>query len=111
MAEEVRRHGSVIRLAPGAADEYERIHRSVWPAVLEQIRHSHIRNYSIYRYGDLLFSYFEYVGSDYEGDMSAMAADPETQQWWAVTEPLQQPVDERSDGTWWHELPEVFHAD
>lgn len=111
MAEGTTRRGSVIRLAPGAVEEYERIHRAVWPAVLEQIRRSGIRNYSIYRFGDLLFSYFEYVGSDFEADMAAMAADPETRRWWAITEPLQQPVPERGPGQWWHELPEVFHVD
>jgi len=29
----------------------------------------------------LLFHYFEYVGDDYEADMTKMAAHPKTQQW------------------------------
>lgn len=106
----MRRVAQVIGLQPGAQQEYERLHRDVWPAVLARIGRSRIQNYSIYRHGDLLFSYFEYVGDDYDADMAAMAADPETQRWWSVCAPLQAPVAERVAGEWWHELPEVFHT-
>ncbi|QEO10436.1 L-rhamnose mutarotase [Protaetiibacter larvae] len=107
----MRRVASVIGLPEGGAAEYEELHAAVWASVVAQIAASNIRNYSIYRYGELLFSYFEYVGEDYEADMAAMAADPETQRWWELCEPLQRPVPERAPGEWWHELPEVFHAD
>jgi len=107
----MQRFGSVIGLKPENREEYERIHADVWPTVLKQIAASNIRNYSIYRYGDLLFSYFEYVGSDYAADMAKMAADPETQRWWAICEPMQSPVAERADGEWWATLPELFHVD
>lgn len=107
----VRRVGSVIGLDPAGAAEYERLHANVWDDVLEQIARSNIRNYSIYRYGDLLFSYYEYVGEDLDADLAAMAADPVTQRWWALCSPLQRPVGERGPGEWWHALDEVFHAD
>jgi L-rhamnose mutarotase len=107
----VRRFASVIGVSPENREEYERYHAAVWPGVLEQITRSNIRNYSIYRYGELLFAYYEYVGDDYEADMAAMAADPETQRWWSVQEPLQSPVPDRREGEWWHELPEIFHLD
>lgn len=107
----MRRVASVIGLAADGIDAYETLHADVWPAVLERIAASSIANYSIYRHGELLFSYFEYTGADYEGDMAAMAADPATQQWWELCGPLQRPVAERGAGEWWHELPEIFHAD
>jgi L-rhamnose mutarotase len=107
----LRRVASVIRLQPDAIEAYEALHTDVWPAVLRQIRSSGIRNYSIFRYGNQLISYFEYVGDDYEADMRAMAADPETQRWWQLCEPMQQPVAERVATEWWHVVPEVFHAD
>lgn len=106
-----RRVAQVIRLDPAATEEYERLHAAVWPGVLAQIARSGIRNYSIYRYGELLFSYFEYVGDDFERDMATMADDPDTQRWWAVCGPMQRPVAEREPGEWWHTLPEVFHTD
>ena len=94
----MRRVASVIALAPGQLAEYESLHAAVWPGVFAQITRSGIRNYSIYRYGELLFSYFEYLGDDYAGDIAAMAADPETRAWWAVCSPLQRPVPEHREG-------------
>ena len=72
----MRRFGQVIRVRPEAIEEYERLHADPWPGVLAAIAAAHIRNYSIYRHGELLFAYYEYVGSDLEGDLAAMAADP-----------------------------------
>jgi L-rhamnose mutarotase len=40
-----------------------------------------------------------------------MAADPKTQEWWAVMKPMQEPVDSRAAGEWWANMEEVFHAD
>jgi L-rhamnose mutarotase len=107
----MKRVASVIGLPPENRAEYERYHAAVWPGVLARLAASHVHNYSIYRHGDLLFSYFEYTGDDYEADMAAIAADPETQRWWAVQMPLQRPLEDRADGEWWKELPEVFHTD
>lgn len=106
----MRRFGQVIGLRPDAIEEYERHHAEVWPGVLATITACGIRNYSIFRYGTLLFAYFEYVGEDFDADMARMAADPETRRWWDVMEPLQRPVAERGDGEWWHTLPEVLHV-
>jgi L-rhamnose mutarotase len=105
------RIASVIGLPPENVARYEELHANVWPGVLERLRASHITNYSIYRHRDLLFSYFEYSGDDYDADSAAIAADPTTQEWWAVCEPLQRPLEDRADGEWWKQLPEVFHLD
>ena len=105
------RHASVIRLRPEHAEEYLRLHREVWPEVLAMITACNIRNYSIYRHGDLLFSYYEYVGEDHAADMARMAADPATQRWWQLTDPCQEPVPEAKPGEWWSAIPEAFHHD
>ena len=105
------RVASVIGLPPENVEEYERLHADVWPDVLARLTASNVHNYSIYRYGDLLFSYLEYTGDDYEADMAAVAADPATQRWWEICNPLQRPLDDRAEGEWWKELPEVFHLD
>lgn len=107
----VKRVASVIGLTQEHAAEYEELHTHVWPAVLERITRSNIRNYSIFRHRDVLFSYFEYVGDDFEADMAAMADDPETQRWWALCGPMQRPDPERAEGEWWREIPEIFHHD
>jgi L-rhamnose mutarotase len=107
----VRRFGQRIRVRPERIDEYERLHAEAWPGVLEQIRRSNIRNYSIYRHGTDLFAYFEYVGDDFGADMAAMAADETTQRWWAQTDAMQEPLPDRAPGTWWLTMEEVFHTD
>lgn len=107
----MRRFAAVIGMKPEHRAEYEKLHSDVWPAVLAQIKTSNIRNYSIYRYGEFLFSYFEYVGQDFEADMAAMAADPTTQKWWGVCKPLQTPVSDRAQGEWWADIQEIFHTD
>ena len=107
----MKRYGSVLGIPKADWAEYERYHAAVWPEVLKTIYDCNIRNYSIYRYGELLFSYFEYVGNDYEADTAKMAEDPKTQEWWDVMNPMQRPVAEISEGEWWHSIPEVFHVD
>jgi L-rhamnose mutarotase len=107
----MKRYGSVIKVRPGAITEYKRYHAAVWPDILKTIRKCNIRNYSIYLKDDFLFGYFEYHGADYKADMAKMAADPRTQEWWAVMMPMQQPLDTRKKGEWWAEMEEVFHID
>ncbi len=112
----MKRYGMVIGLRPEKLDEYKRLHAAVWPDVLRTIRQCNIRNYSIYlRTLDdrrpYLFSYFEYVGDNFDADMARMAADPTTQRWWALCKPCQQPLADCPTDQWWTAMEEVFHAD
>lgn len=109
----MKRYGSVIGLRPEQMAEYKRLHAAVWPDILAQIQRSNIRNYSIFlrEPENLMFAYFEYVGTDYEADMALMAADPRTQEWWALCMPMQKPLDTRAEGEWWASTEEVFHMD
>lgn len=107
----MKRYGSVIGVRREKLEEYKRLHAAVWPAVLEQIKNSNIRNYSIFYRDGLLFSYFEYIGEDYDADMAKMAADPVTQQWWELCMPCQAPLENRQPGEWWASAEEVFHTD
>lgn len=107
----MERYGTVIRLKPGALDEYVRLHEAVWPEVLATISACNIRNYSIYYQNGLLFAYLEYHGDDYEADMAKMAADPATRRWWRLTDPLQEPMEGAAPGEWWSRMTEVFHTE
>jgi L-rhamnose mutarotase len=107
----VKRYGQVIGVRPEHIEEYTEAHAAVWPTVLSKITECNIRNYSIFLHGTQLFAYFEYVGGDFEGDMARIAADPETQRWWAWMMPLQEPLPDRAEGEWWATMREVFHLD
>jgi broad specificity phosphatase PhoE/L-rhamnose mutarotase len=106
-----KRYGQVLKLRPEHLDEYVRHHAQVWPEILAQIRRSNIRNYSIYLRDGILFAYFEYVGTDFDADMRAMAADASTQRWWALMEPMQEKWPTATSGEWWSNMTEVFHLD
>jgi len=112
----IRRYGSVIGVKKESLEEYKRIHAAVWPGVLEQLKQSNIRNYSIYLHElepekYYLFGYFEYTGEDFEADMAKMKADATTRKWWKVTDPMQVPLRNREEGEWWATMEEVFHMD
>lgn len=107
----MKRYGMVCGIKPEKIEEYKKLHAAVWPDVLKMIQRCNISNYSIYLKDDLLFSYFEYSGDDFEADMEKMAADPVTLRWWDVCMPCQQPLETRKEGEWWADMEEVFHCD
>ncbi len=107
----MKRYGSVARIRPGGYGEYKRLHADVWPGVLDKIRQHNIRNYSIYHHDGWLFSYFEYIGEDFEADMAGMAEDETTQKWWAVVTPSLESWGPREKEKWWENCEEVFHCD
>jgi L-rhamnose mutarotase len=108
----IKRFGSVIELNPEKEQYYRELHANTWPTVLDRIRKSNIRNFSIYiteldgkKY---LFSYFEYIGQDFESDMREIGEDPETQRWWKETDPCQIPLPSRKPGANWSDMEMVF---
>ena len=107
----MKRYGMLIKVRPEKFEEYKKLHAAVWPEVLDMLKQCNIHNYSIYHKDGFLFSYFEYTGTNFETDMAKMAADPDTQKWWAVCKPCQEPLQTRAEGQWWATMPEVFHMD
>ena len=115
-SDKVQRFGSVIGVKRETLDKYIELHKDVWPGVKKTISECNIRNYSIYL-GELddgnlyLFSYFEYIGDDFDADMQKMKDDETTQKWWKETDPLQIPQKNRKEGEHWMTMREVFHQD
>jgi L-rhamnose mutarotase len=107
----MKRYGQLIGVKPEHFDRYRKYHAEVWPGVLDMIRKCNMQNYTIFHRAGMLYAYFEYTGSDFKADMAKMAADQTTQEWWAIMEPMQDPLADRKEGEWWTELEEVFHMD
>lgn len=110
------RYGMITGLLPEKEAWYRTLHSTPWRGVNAQIFGSHIRNYSIFLKeigGKLyLFSYFEYTGKNFEGDMGAMAKDATTQRWWKQTDACQSPLpDAAAKGKIWSGMEEVFHCE
>jgi L-rhamnose mutarotase len=107
----MKRFGQIIRVMPEHFERYKKYHAAVWPEVLGMIKKCNMQNYTIFHKDGILYAYFEYTGSDFAGDMAKMASDPKTQEWWAIMEPMQDPVATRRNGEWWANMEEVFHLD
>jgi L-rhamnose mutarotase len=109
----MKRMGLVGKLQADKVDYYVELHADAWPAVLARITECHLQNYSIFLKtmpgGEhWLFSYFEYTGDDFDADMRKMAADPETQRWWAECKPCFESFEDLPPGEVWAPMEEVF---
>ena len=72
---------------------YRELHADAWPGIVDRLKKSNMRNYSIFitelagrKY---VVSYFEYTGTDWEADQQAIADDAETQRWWQALAPCE----------------------
>ena len=101
--------GQVGRLKKAKIQEYEELHANPWPQVLQTIHDCNLRNYSIFREGELVFAYFEYVGTDYEADMAKMAEDPVTQEWWKHTHPCFESYAIDPASEFYHDMKPIFY--
>ena len=64
------RHGFVVGVRPEKREEYQELHRAMRLRVEQAMSESNIRNYSIFIIDDVLFGTYEYVGEDYDADMT-----------------------------------------
>lgn len=107
----VRRIAQIVHLKSSAVAAYKESHANVWPEVLQQIKDCNIRDCTCQPsprrrvFGRLtwgisldsiffdnertLFATFKYVGTDFEGDMERMRANPKVREWWAMTDGMQ----------------------
>jgi len=113
-----RRVAQIVKLKPGCVEKYKECHAKVWPEVLKQIKDSNIEDYSIFHDPDtnILFASFKYIGYNYAGDMERMAENPKVQDWWRMTDSMQESFVEGAksshDGepAWWKGIQEVFYT-
>jgi L-rhamnose mutarotase len=106
-----RRFGMAARLVPELREEYLELHRNVWPQVEATLLECGVRNFTIFVLGEVLFGYYEYIGSDHAADQAKMAEDETTRRWWARTAPCQLPFEPGSSAPNWQELDEAWHLD
>ena len=105
----VRRYGRTALLRSGVESEYDRLHAAVWPEVRAAIARVGIRNYSIFRHGQRLFSYFEVdAGCDLEATTNALLADTACRNWEDAMQALQ--AESADGGDWWQLMKEIFHS-
>jgi L-rhamnose mutarotase len=104
---QIQRYGSSIGVKKEFEERYIILHKHTFSGVLERIHKSNIRNYSIFLHDGILFSHFEYIGSDFKADMEAIA-DETTKEWWKLTDPMQEPLQNRKEGEWWSSMDLLY---
>lgn len=105
------RIGFVLKVKEDLIDEYRQHHRNVWPEMLEALRQTGWRNYSLFMREDgLLFGYFETPYS-FEECRARMERTEVNTRWQAMMAPyFDLPTGARADQSL-IQLEEVFHLD
>ena len=83
----IKRIGLLGKLKKEKIAEYCELHAHPTPGLVQVLKETHVTNYSIFLQGDLVFSYFEYTGDDFEADMAKQAEYPAMQEWWSHSKP------------------------
>lgn len=100
------RHAFTLKLKPGKEAEYEAAHRAVWPEMLELLKSVGIREYSIFRRGQLLVLVLECA--DFEAAWSQLDQHPVNQRWQEFMAPLFDENEALRPGERFPMLDEVF---
>lgn len=89
--------------------EYERLHREVWPEVLESIKASGIEQMEIYRWHNRMVMTIE-VNEHFSFERKAAMdrENPKVQEWEALMWKFQQPLPGDSAGEKWQLMDKIF---
>lgn len=88
----VQRIAFRLWVKPEKLDEYKRLHREVWPELLDDLRAAGARNYAIFADGPELFGYLEC--DDWTATAAALARSDANRRWQAfMSDYLATPVD------------------
>ena len=103
------RVGMVVGIQPDMIESYKELHADSNPGVRDLLSKYHMRNFSIYleQIGDQWyeFGYYEYTGTDYDGDMARLARERRNVAWLEMCDPMQIPLPGREG---WKVMERVY---
>jgi L-rhamnose mutarotase len=100
----------LLRVKADRLEEYRQRHASVWPEMLDALRETGWRNYSLFLRGDgLLVGYFE--TPSLADALAGMEAKNVNARWQAEMAPFFDGLQGRRPDEGFLRLPEVFHLD
>jgi L-rhamnose mutarotase len=107
----MKRVGFLLNVKPDMIAEYKRHHAAVWPEMLEALRRTGWRNYSLFMRDDgLLFGYFE-AEESFAASLAGMAREEVNARWQALMAPFFEDLAGARADQSMVELEEVFHLD
>lgn len=104
----MKRYIMYSELKSEKVEEYVELHSNPWPEVLDIIKKSNIRNYSISINGNRLLTYYEYIGNDFEADNRKMDEDPYMIKWRSISAPC---FKGHEEGRYYEDFTEIFYTD
>jgi L-rhamnose mutarotase len=104
----MERVGFIAKVKPELLDEYKRRHAQVWPEMLDALRETGWRNYTLFlREDGLLFGYLE--TESYERALAGMASREINSKWQREMAPFFESLDGRRPDESFVRLEELFH--
>ncbi len=98
----------LLKVKPDRLDEYKRRHQEVWPDMLQALRETGWRNYSLFlREDGLLVGYLE--TPDFQAARDGMAARKVNERWQREMAPFFEALEGRRPDEGLLRLEEVFH--
>ena len=94
---------------PELIQQYEKMHKEVWPEIIKSIKDSGIENMEIYRYQNRLFMIME-VNDDFSFDKKNEAdkKNEKVQQWEELMWKYQEPLPGSAAGEKWKLMDKIF---
>ncbi len=106
----MQRVAFLLKVKPERIEEYKARHREVWPELLEALRETGWRNYSLFMRDDgQLFGYLE--TDDFEKALAALSERDVNTRWQTEFAPFFEQLDEKRPDERLIRLEEVFHLD
>jgi L-rhamnose mutarotase len=106
----MKRVGFLLQVKKDRLAEYKKHHEAVWPDMLDALRRTGWRNYSLFMRDDgLLFGYFE-AEESFDASLAGMAQEAINLKWQEFMGPYFESISGRPDQNM-ITLEEVFHTD
>lgn len=107
----MRRVGFVLKVKREGIKEYKEHHKKVWPEMLDALRRTGWRNYSLFMRSDgTLFGYFE-TPNDLQTALAGMSKEEVNAKWQKMMEPYFESLEGSQPDEAMQEMEEVFHLD
>ncbi len=105
-----KKMGMCINLHKNKVEEYKKLHKECPENIRSLLKEVNIHNFSIFlkEPENILFSYWEYTGCDFEKDMNVMSTNAKNKEWWKLCSPCQIPFETRKKGEWWAKMEHIF---
>lgn len=107
----MKRVAFLLKVKPDKLDEYVKHHEQVWPEMLDALRRTGWKNYSLFMRDDgLLFGYFE-TPESFQAALAGMSQEEVNARWQEFMAPYFEGIGGAHADENMLELKEVFHLD